>query len=85
VPDVARVAALVKPDNPGTRPTLTALDAATRTAGADIAYGPNRTEMYRRAASFVDKTLKGAPPANLPFEQDVPVEAHEAQRLDRGA
>ena len=34
-----------------------------------MAYAPNRTEMYRRSATFVDKILKGAKPADLPVEQ----------------
>jgi putative ABC transport system substrate-binding protein len=32
-------------------------------------YGPNVQEMYRRAAAFVDRILKGATPAKLPVEQ----------------
>jgi putative ABC transport system substrate-binding protein len=38
-------------------------------AGGLIAYGPNDSELYRRAAHFVDKILKGAKPANIPVEQ----------------
>lgn len=37
--------------------------------GGLMSYGPDRRQIYRRAAEFVDKILKGTKPAELPVEQ----------------
>ncbi len=34
-----------------------------------MAYAPSRTDAFGRAATYVDKILKGARPADLPVEQ----------------
>jgi len=38
-------------------------------AGGFVSYGPSFVELWRRAATYVDRILKGAKPADLPVEQ----------------
>jgi putative tryptophan/tyrosine transport system substrate-binding protein len=38
-------------------------------AGALMSYGPNYSNLYRRAADLVDKILRGTKPSDIPVEQ----------------
>jgi putative ABC transport system substrate-binding protein len=43
-------------------------------AGLLMSYGPNLPDLYRQAASYVDRILRGARPAELPIEQPTRLE-----------
>jgi putative tryptophan/tyrosine transport system substrate-binding protein len=94
----ARVAGVVVVDDGffnGNQATLGAAGAAARLPvigvleglgqGSVIAYGVNRSEMYRRGAIYVDRLLKGAKPSELPIERvatyDLVIDKAAAARL----
>jgi len=50
-------------------PSITSLSAEWAEAGGLVTYGPDWQKTYRYAATFVDRILKGANPAEVPIEQ----------------
>ena len=65
--DAAHIAALALQNG---LPTMFT-DKTYADAGGLLAYGPNLSAAYRRAADYVDRIAKGAKPADLPIEQPV--------------
>jgi len=50
-------------------PTMFTFAGPVATAGGLMAYGPRMPDLYRRAAVYIDRILKGSKPADLPIEQ----------------
>ena len=67
---LSRIADLVAK---GRLPTVSAWKELTE-AGGLMSYGVDIREMFRRAAAYVDKILKGAKPADLPVERSMRAE-----------
>jgi len=70
-PDVLMVANLKRIADLATKNRLASIYHLSEFAnvGGLVAYGPDRADLFRRAATFVHKILKGAKPADLPVEQ----------------
>lgn len=62
-------------------PTVATLKAFTMASGL-LSYGPDLPGIYRRAASYVDRILKGASPGDLPIE--LPTKSELAINLRTG-
>ena len=56
------------------RVPISAMNSAMPEAGGLFSYGQSVSDNYRRAATYVDKILKGANPADLPVEQPTKLE-----------
>jgi putative ABC transport system substrate-binding protein len=69
IPAAKTVELVAKTKLPAIYPTSRFADA-----GGLMMYGPSGTDLSRRAATYVDKILKGAKPADLPVEQPIKFE-----------
>ena len=49
-------------------------DSVFARGGGLLSYGPNRVDMFRRSASYVDRILRGAKPADLPVQLPIKFE-----------
>jgi len=45
------------------------IDSEFADVGGLLTYGPHYADLFRRAATYVDKILKGTKPADIPVEQ----------------
>lgn len=63
-------------------PSVSGLPAFVAGGGL-MAYGPNRAESWRRSASYIDRVLKGARPADLPIEDPTTFEFGINQKTAR--
>jgi putative tryptophan/tyrosine transport system substrate-binding protein len=61
-------------------PTIWSSSNAVETGGL-MSYGTNFADLYRRAATYVDKILKGAQPAHLPVEFEIIVNLKTAKQI----
>lgn len=59
------------------------LSSEFASAGGLQSFGPKMVEVYRRAAQYVDRILRGAKPSDLPVEQPTVLEPVINQRTAR--